>query len=96
MVGRGAQRVVRDARGVGAARPGRVLEEGIEAADGGDVEVEVDAAVVQEDKVTKCVDALNVVGVGFVGLEEPRVVFEDEVVSGSICPELEQWVSQRL
>jgi len=88
MAGAGAQRVVADARGRRAACPGRVCEEGVQRARGLDVEVEVDAAVVGEDEVAEGVDALDGVGVGGVGGEEPGVLGGDEVEGGFVCPEL--------
>jgi hypothetical protein len=88
MARRRPQRVVADARGRRAARPGGVLEEGVEGARGLDVEVEVDAAVVGEDEVAEGVDALDGVGVGGVGGEEPGVFGGDEVEGGFVCPEL--------
>lgn len=84
----GAERIVADASWGGAACEGRVLEEGREGAVGFDIEVEIDPAVVVEDKVAEGVDALDWVGVGVVGGEEGGVVSAYELSSCFVCPEL--------
>ena len=84
---RGAHSVVRDPRGVGRVYPGGELQEGVHPAVAPIVEVEVYAAVVREDEVPDCVGALDVVGVGEEGGEEPGVFFRDEGEVGFIGPE---------
>jgi len=44
--------------------------------------------VVGEDEVAEGVDALDGVGVGGVGGEEPGIFGGDEVEGGFVCPEL--------
>ena len=88
MAWNGAHGVVGDAGWNCAAQPGWVLEHDIEAAVAAVVEVEVDAAVVMQDKIADRVGALDIVWVGVEGLEEFRVELCDLGARVFVGPEL--------
>lgn len=88
-----AHGVVGNARRFGAAHPGWVGEEGVEAAVAAVVEVDVGAAVVGEDEVADRVGALDRVLVGFEGGEEPGVFGGYQSAGFVVGPELSRGVS---
>ena len=63
---------------------GRKLAQGAQGPSTGEVEVEKDATVVVENKVAEGIGALDDVGVGGKGGEEPRVMFLPHHVSISL------------
>ena len=87
MLGGGAHDVVADAGGDGTAEPGRVGEQGVEAALAAVVEVDVDAAVEVQDEVADGVGALDVVRVAVERREEPGVFLGDEGAGLDVGPE---------
>ena len=84
----GAHGVVGDSRGVCAAEPAWVGEEGIEASVAAVIEVDVDATVVGEDEVADCVGALDGLCVGVERGEKPRVLGCNQGAGLIIGPEL--------
>ena len=84
---RRAHDVVADSGRDGAAEPGRVGEQRVEAALTAVVEIDVDAAVIGEDEVADGVGALDVVFVAVEGGEEPGVFFRDEGAGFGVGPE---------
>ena len=88
MAWNGAHGVIGNAGWDCAAQPGWVLKHDIEAAIAAVVEVEVDPAVVMQDKIADRVGALNVVWVGVEGLKEFRVELGDLGARVFVGPEL--------
>jgi len=99
MVRRGYHHVVGDTGGCCALEDGVVLGAvGLDLVQGDGrvaerVHVEVDTAIVMEDKVSNSVGALNVEGECIPSVEEPRVLFRDKITSLGVGPVLGQLAS---
>lgn len=83
-----AHGVIGDAGGCGATHPGWVGEEGRERTVAAVVKVDVDAAEVGEHEVANGVRALDGLGVGVEGREEPGVFGCNEGAGFGVRPEL--------
>ena len=84
---RSAHSVIRYPCWVGCVHPCRELQERVHPSLTAVVEIEVHAAVVREDEVPDCVDALDIVRVVEECVEKPGVFFLDEREVVFICPE---------
>ena len=89
-----SQGIIVDAEWSSAGDPGGEWLDRGQGAAAGDVEVEVEAAVVQKDEVLYCVDALDRVAIAVVGGEEPFVVLLEQVAACACVPDvdLEVWI----
>lgn len=79
--------VVGHTNGDGLWEEHRVREEGIDRSKTTNVQVDINAPVVIEDKVANGVCTLNWVAVVVKCIEEPRIVFSNKFARDSVCPE---------
>jgi hypothetical protein len=81
-------KVVGDADGVCLWENDGKVEEGIHGPLTANVEVDIDATIVMQNKIPDHVGTLDGIWVVVVGVEEPRVMFRNELPGRIVCPEL--------
>lgn len=82
-----AHGIVRDARGFRASHPRSVGQKGVEPTVTAIIQINVDSAVVGQDKISDRVCALDWIWVCIKGVYEPRVLGADEFPRLGIGPE---------
>jgi hypothetical protein len=78
--------VIRDAHGYGTRKNDGKDKEGIQTTQAANVEVDVDAAVVMQDKVANSIRPLDSIWVRIKCVEEPTVVLRNKFTRTSVSP----------
>jgi hypothetical protein len=79
-------KVIRDAHGYGTRKNDGKDKEGIQMTQAANVEVDVDAAVMMEDKVANCICPLDRIWVRIKRVEEPTIVLRNKFTRTSVSP----------
>jgi hypothetical protein len=88
MLGDSAHGIIRDARGDSAANPSWIGEERVKGTVATIVEINVDTAIVCQDKVADGIGTLDGIGIRVKGLQEPGIFGSNEFPGEVIGPEL--------